>query len=105
MSCIYLKTEENRRKRNGKGAHPKEFNQKKKKMKKEVFPAKANPKENLPELATIVSEHGDWRLTTMMGWFGVVVMTWWFGATTMVDSLSFSHFDPLFLSLRFSLSD
>ena len=54
---------------------------------------KANPKENPSKWATVVSEHGDWRSTAMV---------WWYGAATMVDSLSFSHFDPLFHSLRFS---
>ena len=82
----------------------KEFNQKKKK-KKEVFPVKANPKEYPSEQDTIVSEHSDWRSTAMVWWFGAAVMVWWFGAAVMVDSLSFSHFDPLFLSLRFSLLD
>ena len=83
----------------------KEFNQKKKKKKKEVFPAKANPKENPSEPTTVMSEHGDWRSTAMVWWFGAAAMAWWFGAAAMVDSLSFSHFDPLFLSLQFSLSD
>ena len=32
-------------------------------------------------------------------------MVWWFGVAAMVDSLSFSYFDPLFLSLQFSLSN
>ena len=83
----------------------KEFKQKKKKRKKEVFPAKANPKENPSEPTTVMLEHGDWRSTAMVWWFGAAAMAWWFGAAAMVDSLSFSHFDPLFLSLRFSLSD
>ena len=92
----------------------KEFNQKKKKKKKEVFPAKANPKENPSEPTTVMSEHGDWRSTAMVWWFGAAAMAWWFGAAAMawwfgaaamVDSLSFSHFDPLFLSLQFSLSN
>ena len=83
----------------------KEFNQKKKKKKKEVFPAKANPKENSSEPTTVMSDHGDWRSTAMAWWFGAAAMAWWFGTAAMVDSLSFSHFDPLFLSLQFSLSN
>ena len=39
----------------------KEFNQKKKKeKKKEVFPAKANPKESSLKRATVVSGHGEY---------------------------------------------
>ena len=66
----------------------KKFNKKKEKKKerKRFSPAKANPKENPSKLATVVSKHDDWRST---------VIVWWFGATAMVDSLSFSHFDSL----------
>ena len=42
MSCIYLKTEENKSKRNGRGAHPKEFNQKEKKEER-GFPSESKP--------------------------------------------------------------
>ena len=81
----------------------KEFNQKKKKMKKEVFPAKANPKENLPELATIVSEHGDWRSTAMVWWFGAAAMVWSSSDGVVVWSGGNGGFS-LFLSFRSSLS-
>ena len=41
----------------------------------------------------------------MVWWYGVATKAWWLGVAEMVDSLSYSHFDPLFLSLRFSLLD
>lgn len=52
----------------------------------------------------------NWQQGLKIGGDNVVVwrstaMAWWFAAVAMVYSLSFSHSDPLFLSLRFSLSD
>ena len=96
MSCIYLKTEENRRKRNGRGAHPKEFNQKEKKEER-GFPSESKPQGEPAE----TSHHrvGARRLEIDNN-DGVV----WSGGNDMVvwsnDNGGFS----LFLSFRSSLS-
>ena len=81
----------------------KEFNQKKKKKKKEVFPAKANPKENPSEPTTVMLEHGDWRSTAMVWWFGAAAMVWSSSDGVVVWSGGNGGFS-LFLSFRSSLS-
>ena len=96
MSCIYLKTEENRRKRNGRGAHPKEFNQKEKKEER-GFPSESKPQ---GEPAGTSHHRVGARRLEIDNNDGVV----WSGGDDMVVWSNNNGGFSLFLSFRSSLS-